>query len=127
MKTLDCSLARFGNERAEIARRNERARAFCYEKSRAKARKELIKMVVIYTISVLIAAFVFLKAFNADYVYATSNGYVTETRCEVIEVDGETVIVEYKGEEYGFNGNGFEVGDKVQCKFNENMELINAK
>lgn len=127
MKTLDCSLARFGNERAEIARRNERARAFCYEKSRAKARKELIKMVVICTISVLIAAFVFLKAFNADYVYATSNGYVTETRCKVIEVDGETVIVEYKGEEYGFDGNGFEVGDKVQCKFNENMELINAK
>lgn len=127
MKTLDCSLARFGNERAEIARRNERARAFCYEKSREKGKREFVKTVVVCVVTVLIATFAFLKAFNADYVYATSDGYVTETNCEVIEIDGETVIVEYKGEEYGFDGNGFKVGDKVQCKFNENMELINAK
>ena len=40
-----------------IARRNERAKAFCYEKSRAKARKELIKMVMIYAISVFNCCF----------------------------------------------------------------------
>lgn len=55
--------------------------------------------------------------------------YPVEAICEIVEVD-ETeniVTVEYNGEEYSFNGDRFFVGEKILCKFTQNMELVDVE
>lgn len=50
--------------------------------------------------------------------------YVTERKCVVTEVTDNKVIVSYKGELYSFYGNGYEVGQKITCKFTDDMEIV---
>ena len=67
------------------------------------------------------------------YAIASENGngihyeYVTDKVCEVTEIKGNLVTVEYKGNLYSFYGTGFELNEKIVCTFNSADEIINAK
>ena len=85
-KQLDYRFAKYCNERAEKAREQENARAYCVQKSRAreKAKRDRIETIKISIVILVLAVACFIKAFNSDYTYAvpTVDGgyeYVTES------------------------------------------------
>ena len=45
-------------------------------------------------------------------------------RCKIVEINGDTVTVEHKGELYAFYGDGYVVGKTIICKFTKDMELV---
>ena len=115
----------------------------CKAKRIAKAkRKAKIKETIVLTLlwTILGLALV-IKCSNAiisnanDLQYKNtieteiSREYPIEAICEIVEVN-ETeniVTVEYNGEKYSFNGNRFFVGEKILCKFTQDMELADIE
>lgn len=98
-------------------------------RNKQKRKREIVSSVIITIILLLILAGSVCKAYNSDYTYWTENGCVTEAICRVVGVSGEIVTVKHRGELYDFNGNGFEVGQSVECKFEHTteMKLVDVK
>lgn len=141
MKELDLTFASIANQNAklerealatqkEIKERNARARA--YSKSKRKFKK-LVKRILKVAAIVGVLFLVGSKVANAEYRYAVKSEnelgyeYVTEVLCEIREVNGEIVTVEYKGNQYDFKVDSYAVGEEVVCKFTDNMEIIGVK
>ena len=133
-------------ERRNLAIRQKAAQEYiakCKNKRIAKAkRKAKIKEVlVLTTLWVVLGLLLVFKCSyeiirNANDLHyentvetEISREYPVEAICEIVEVD-ETeniVTIEYNGEEYSFNGDRFFVGEKILCKFTQNMELVDVE
>ena len=110
-----------------------------------KKHKGFITTEILGTIGSIALAFIFaiiiiIKVVNANPRYAIpgedGNGnhfiYVTEVPCEVYEVTNNLVTVEYQGNSYFYKGNLYafkayntelEVGDKIICRFTDDMKI----
>lgn len=100
---------------------------------RKERRREIASNIAIATISIgLITAFI-LEALSIEPRYAIaseqqSNGnyytYVTERKCEVVDIVQDYITVSYNGNNYDFFGTGYEVGEKIICQFTDSMEIV---
>lgn len=119
---------------SEIIVRNAKAKHYSRRCRKAKIRKMVKRFVIAgITISGTIAALLFMAAKSEPrYAIASEHGamhyeYVTERKCDVVDVSDTIITVDYKGNLYAFYGDGYEVDDKLICKFTDDMRIIGAK
>lgn len=120
-KNLDLTLVRLCQEKSKMKKDREARReelklrnAKAIEYSRRKFREKVDKIIYgILTLAILVGITVKLAS-------------PMETDCEVIKTTQNKVFVEYEDDVYSFygDGNGFEVGEEITCKFSNKMELI---
>lgn len=84
-------------------------------------------------ISGTIATLLFMASHSEPrYAIASERGeihyeYVTERKCDVVDVFGQKVTVSYKGNLYAFYGDGYRVGDELICKFTDDYRIVDAE
>lgn len=136
-KENELKLWSFVNENYEMSWRKKRATEYSeeveYKKSR---RKVMIFTIVVIAIGILLMGAMVVKAMTTENGYyiktetRQADGsyyvYVTEKNCTVIDTDTTKglVTVDYKGTAYSFYGDGYEKGDKVVCKFTNDMKIV---
>jgi len=136
-KKLDLTFARMVQKKNELTERNARAAAYSASiKERNKGNKGNIMSNIIIAVMFLFivvlcgAGIVSASATESRYAIASesNNGlhyeYVTERTCEVTEINGDLVTVNYKGELYSFYGDGYEVGTEIICKFTDDWKIV---
>ena len=119
---------------SEIIVRNAKAKHYSRRCRKAKIRKMVKRFVITgIAISGTIAALLFMAAQSEPrYAIASENGemhyeYVTERKCDVVDVSGTVVTVNYKGNLYSFFGDGYRVGDELICKFTDDYRIVDAE
>lgn len=141
-KTLDLTFARFCNENAELAKRNRVAAEYSANVQNRKATRKhnIAYKATRYALIGVLSAAILAGGIHAissatrepRYAVATAekqtNGhwyvYVTERICEVTEISGDIVTVEYDGQLYAFFGYGYKVGQKIVCQFTDDWEIV---
>lgn len=119
---------------SEIRVRNARASRYSRRCYKAKIRK-MVKRCIITGIAIsgTIAALLFMAAQSEPrYAVASERGemhyeYVTERKCDVVNIYGQKVTVAYKGNLYAFYGEGYEIGDELICKFTDDYRIVDAE
>lgn len=142
IKTLDLAFAKLCNENAELARRNRMAEEYSANVQNRKATRKhnTIYKATRYALVGVLSAAILAGGIHAissttkepRYAVATSEKqsdghwyiYVTERICEVTEISGDIVTVEYDGQLYAFYGYGYSVGQKITCQFTDNWEIV---
>lgn len=124
MKSVKCMTV-CNEKQAKTLR--ERQREIMKGKQRRK--KELVSTIATTIISTFLLVGCVCTVYNSDYTYWTKEGYVTEAMCRVVKVSDDSITVKHNGELYDFYGNGFSVGQRVECKFKHTteMQLVNVK
>ena len=119
---------------SEIIVRNAKAKHYSRRCRKAKIRKMVKRFVITgIAISGTIAALLFMAAQSEPrYAIASEHGemhyeYVTERKCDVVDVSGTVVTVNYKGNLYSFFGDGYRVGDELICKFTDDYRIVDAE
>lgn len=127
----------FVNENYEMSWRNRKATEYSEGIANKKSkRKAIIFYIIAVAIGVLLMGVMVVKAMateNGYYIKTNAKQtdgsyyvYVTEKKCEVIEVDTtrELVTVDYKGNAYSFYGDGYTEGEQIICQFTDAMEIM---
>lgn len=119
---------------SEIIVRNAKAKHYSRRCRKAKIRKMVKRFLITgIAISGTIAALLFMAAQSEPrYAIASERGemhyeYVTERKCDVVDVSGTVVTVNYKGNLYSFFGDGYRVGDELICKFTDDYRIVDAE
>lgn len=119
---------------SEIIVRNAKAKHYSRRCRKAKIRKMVKRFLITgIAISGTIAALLFMAAQSEPrYAIASEQGkihyqYVTERKCNVVDVSSQKVTVAYKGNLYAFYGEGYKAGDKLICKFTDDFRIVDAE
>ena len=119
--------------RTDIKMRNAKARRYSRNCRKRRIEKMLDRLLLsgLALVSVL-AIISIVHNIEPRYAIASEHGamhyeYVTERKCDVVDVSGTIVTVNYKGDLYSFYGNGYEIGDKVICKFTDDYQIVDAE
>lgn len=119
---------------SEIIVRNAKAKHYSRRCRKAKIRKMVKRFLITgIAISGTVTTLLFMAAQSEPrYAIASEHGamhyeYVTERKCDVVDVSGTVVTVNYKGNLYSFFGDGYRVGDKLICKFTDDFRIVDAE
>lgn len=143
--TIKCEHIPAIRENSERARQIRLAQEYRHAvaESKAEHKKHTRENIICAAMAICLLAIVvvlFVKAFvtPSGYYRATDTmqpdgtyyEWVEPLPCKVVEVEDDLVIVEYKGNEYGFLVNDpeyYEVGQKVYGIFTSDMELVDIE
>ena len=136
-------------EKSALARRERLAREYSeavaerenrYKAKHKKHTRENVVCVAIAICLLVVVVALFVKAFTtpSGYYRATDTmqpdgsyyQWVEPYKCEVADIINNLIVVEYKGNEYGFLVNDpeyYEVGEKVWGIFTEDMEIVDIE
>ena len=139
-REIDLTYVKLCNERVELYKRNRRAERYSANAQRRIQKRnikfakfsEQVGLIILICAIITILAYGFIKEPSEPrYAIASAkqiNGnhfiYITEKICKVEEIDGDYITVSYKGNEYDFFGDGYEIGEEIICQFTDTMEIV---
>ena len=141
MATIKTNMIKIVNEHAEQNARIKKAQAYSAKCAKKRKTKNAIYDVLVFSSILLFSVGTYGVCKWGHNVSAQIPTVETETTtemtleteitteplekhewCMVTEVMNDLVAVEYKGNSYGFYGDGFKVGNEVKCEFQYNLE-----